>query len=1023
MAKSDTDECCESSCTVDRKNMGLEVDDSVLDKSNDTTIHSGHFMVSCIHDEESDLRRKNGGARRKKKAFDFQDANKATSRTYRFDSRSTIDATLTKLFKCMTLAYSDNRLTSPKWKNFKGIKLPLKDKIRLNNIIWREWHMQYIQGRHATICQFDPPISDKTHCKPEAVVLEGKYWKRRLESVTTEYKKWRLFYRKRFQESAIMEDVCMVDKSAEFIPFGLGDLRQCQPYAMPQYDQYMTDEDFTDLSDTLFTSLNNNMPFAFPNPKELSQLGNADIIQPGLVQLQPNLDDFMDTLEPLPSLQEMITSAMSSKCATPTKDYSQPSTSTALKNIVLDAENLPINTYYPTVKMEMSQQLDTSPSLSSAMFTVPASVSALASTFNQPIGILPARLQLMTTPPQPSTLDIQQIGGMTSTLPRPTDPSLVTSNTGGRAVTELSIDCLIKNNNTPQLLNMMLNSDVGQHPTTIPEEGDPALEAEQTMPQNLSGIIMPPPQETASQNTKTLAIIETTSQLQTLLQSLTQSTRNEQQQQVVQQPTVTVGQVTQPLVTTGQPVPMLRSSTTGMARTATQGSDLRPCLWSDTDLPFLSGKRTLMPSTDIRRASTGSVVSMAGSPIKRNGHFLVPQPKNKTRTIAPAPLAKTNNGRTSKIGGATTQNTFLTQLLTQGKVTPQSDFVGGNICIKTEKSFTATSSTVYPTVKPSTSTTISQTSLSNDASSLSSNYPSVSFSLATGGPTVTDFQRNMLIAATSQAIGIPAHHINAIAVPTYSEQKIEIQSPVGSPQFQVPSPVGSECGSPVHPFRIKNEASRQSYKDNRRASHITAEQKRRCNIKSGFDTLHHLVPSLNCSPNSKVSKAATLQKAVEYCKKLKQDRATMQEEAEILRQEAESLNNAISVCQSQLPATGVPITRQRVNQMREMLDEYICSRTLQNWKFWIFSVIIRPLFDTFNNMVSTTSPDELCRTVLSWLDQHCSLVALRPAVLNSLRHLSTSTSILSDPSRVPEQAAEAVRNHTRDTAAVDSFKS
>ena len=39
-------------------------------------------------------------------------------------------------------ASSDNRLTSPKWKNFKGIKLPLKDKIRLNNIIWREWHMQ-----------------------------------------------------------------------------------------------------------------------------------------------------------------------------------------------------------------------------------------------------------------------------------------------------------------------------------------------------------------------------------------------------------------------------------------------------------------------------------------------------------------------------------------------------------------------------------------------------------------------------------------------------------------------------------------------------------------------------------------------------------------------------------------------------------------------------------------------------------------------------------------------------------------
>uniref|UniRef100_A0A6P7GQV0 Carbohydrate-responsive element-binding protein-like n=1 Tax=Diabrotica virgifera virgifera TaxID=50390 RepID=A0A6P7GQV0_DIAVI len=29
----------------------------------------------------------------------------------------------------------------------------------------------------------------------EAVVLEGKYWKRKLAAVTAEYKRWRMFYR------------------------------------------------------------------------------------------------------------------------------------------------------------------------------------------------------------------------------------------------------------------------------------------------------------------------------------------------------------------------------------------------------------------------------------------------------------------------------------------------------------------------------------------------------------------------------------------------------------------------------------------------------------------------------------------------------------------------------------------------------------------------------------------------------------------------------------------------------------
>jgi MAX-like protein X len=33
-----------------------------------------------------------------------------------------------------------------------------------------------------------------------------------------------------------------------------------------------------------------------------AKAGLADFIQPGLVQLQPNIDDFMDTLEPLQSL-------------------------------------------------------------------------------------------------------------------------------------------------------------------------------------------------------------------------------------------------------------------------------------------------------------------------------------------------------------------------------------------------------------------------------------------------------------------------------------------------------------------------------------------------------------------------------------------------------------------------------------------------------------------------------------------------------------------------------------------------
>lgn len=61
-------------------------------------IHSGHFMVSSPHSEHPP-----------KKGYDFDTVNKQTCQTYHFGKASmshlSIDASLTKLFECMTLAY------------------------------------------------------------------------------------------------------------------------------------------------------------------------------------------------------------------------------------------------------------------------------------------------------------------------------------------------------------------------------------------------------------------------------------------------------------------------------------------------------------------------------------------------------------------------------------------------------------------------------------------------------------------------------------------------------------------------------------------------------------------------------------------------------------------------------------------------------------------------------------------------------------------------------------------------------
>merc|ERR1719481_1494235 len=110
------------------------------------------------------------------------------------EGNNVIDVSLTQLFQCLSIAYRQ-KLTSPKWNKFLGMKLRWKDKIRLNNVIWRCWHMQFIKGHRKLVCAFANPLEIDNHNKTEAgAIIEGKYWKRKQENILAEYRKWRCFY-------------------------------------------------------------------------------------------------------------------------------------------------------------------------------------------------------------------------------------------------------------------------------------------------------------------------------------------------------------------------------------------------------------------------------------------------------------------------------------------------------------------------------------------------------------------------------------------------------------------------------------------------------------------------------------------------------------------------------------------------------------------------------------------------------------------------------------------------------------
>ncbi|XP_067083858.1 MLX-interacting protein isoform X1 [Osmerus mordax] len=817
-------------------------------------IHSGHFMVSSPHIEHPP-----------KKGYDFDTVNKQTCQTYHFGKTSTshlsIDASLTKLFECMTLAYS-GKLVSPKWKNFKGLKLLWRDKIRLNNAIWRAWYMQYVEKRENPVCHFVTPLDgniDMEDNRPaEAIATEGKYWKRRIEIVIREYHKWRTYFKKRLQKHKD-DDLSSLLKGPEeqFSLFGevfpdtlrvsfwqdeeLAGRRVARrsresPVPMEMDPLFDMDVLMSEFSDTLFSTLASHQPIAWPNPREIAHAGNADMIQPGLIPLQPNLD-FMDSFEPLQDLFHSLR---------------QP----VFHSTSLTAQSV---SAVPSSSCQTQAQLLPSMHLSTDL------------------GPPPGRLTLSSPLPLPSPLPL------TSSMP------VQASVTSGCPAYVHDYLPLFPGPSAP-----------ADSPLSQPAPRPPLPPA--TRLGTATPIAHPPPlEETPSQTV---------------------------------------------ITHTASPSP------------GVPPRDSAPSFSHATDFCSLSSHASPLPPPPLQPQGPSS------PPLRQHPQtFALPKPihpsnsSKKTRHVQrivpanPLPSSSSHLILTAPFPGHTGA-----VLVTQSPLKP--DVVPPNMVLAGP-----------PSLAPS---------------------PGFHILPQTHKP---------------QQLIVPKEETNS------SRHKTAV--PSGAALDGLGSGKGSPCGSeqaprPQSPLSSSSALSKNESNQSRRGTHISAEQKRRFNINIGFKTLCNMVPSLKSQSN--ISNAATLQKTVEYVGKLQQERQHLQEETKRLREEIEELNASINTCQEQLPATGVPITRHRFDHMREKFDEYVKSRTLQNWKFWIFSIIIKPLFESFNGSVSITSKGELCESTLQWLERHCSLPVLRPTVLGTLRQLSTSTSILTDPALLPEEARQAVAN-------------
>ncbi|CAF0848849.1 unnamed protein product [Rotaria sordida] len=187
---------------------------------------------------------------------------------------------------------------------------------------------------------------------------------------------------------------------------------------------------------------------------------------------------------------------------------------------------------------------------------------------------------------------------------------------------------------------------------------------------------------------------------------------------------------------------------------------------------------------------------------------------------------------------------------------------------------------------------------------------------------------------------------------------------------------------------------------------LDAESKRRRNIKNGFDNLRFLIPELNNPTNAKKSKAQMLECTANQIQQATEIRDKMKNEVDRLQQEEEQLKEKISQYQASLPIDGIPSVP-TANRSREasytLFHSYVADRTRKHWHFYPYSLVLKRLFDTYQNTVKCESSEEFQRSLNEWKTNSLTLVQLRQAAAQSVMDMGRTTSLISSPEQVPEE--------------------
>jgi len=209
--------------------------------------------------------------------------------------------------------------------------------------------------------------------------------------------------------------------------------------------------------------------------------------------------------------------------------------------------------------------------------------------------------------------------------------------------------------------------------------------------------------------------------------------------------------------------------------------------------------------------------------------------------------------------------------------------------------------------------------------------------------------------------------------------------------------------------RLEDMVDEDKYNKRKRStSGGEREGRKKDPMKAMLEELQSFIPHIGNPNEEKVSHAGLLVEGSDYIRSLMRENNATKENVEALKQKIEQLNGEIEAFQEKLPEHGSTsihrIVSTRGKSIPDMFADHVRQRTQIDWRYWVFTSIMGHFVHSFAQEVSNISPKEMENTSIDWLQERMSLQQLRKDAFRKLAKLCSKTSIMEDPSKLPDEA-------------------